>query len=160
LSPLAGPTRVLFVCTGNAARSQMAEAVLRHLGGATFAPFSAGTNPRRVSPHTLRVLEEAGIDATGAHSKSVDQFMNGTFDYVVTVCDDAREACPVIRGARTTLHWSIPDPAEAEAAGNDPLAVFRGTLADIQGRVAEFIPLAVRDRDARVVGGRNSPGAR
>jgi thioredoxin type arsenate reductase len=155
---LAGPTRVLFVCTGNSARSQMAEAVLRQLGGATFEPYSAGTNPKGVNPLTIRVLNEAGIDAAEARSKNVAEFLDQVFDYVVTVCDDAREACPVFRGARTTLHWSIPDPAAAEAAGEDPLAVFRETLADIRGRVAEFIPLAVRNRDARVVGGSNGGG--
>jgi arsenate reductase len=155
---LARPTRVLFVCTGNAARSQIAEAILRQWGGPTFAPFSGGTNPRRISPHTLRVLEEAGIEATDLRSKSIAEFVNASFDYVVTVCDDAREACPVIPGARTTMHWSIPDPAEREAAGEEPMAVFRETLADIQARVAEFIPLAVRNRDARVVGGPNRGG--
>jgi protein-tyrosine-phosphatase len=136
----------------------MAEAVLRELGGATFEAFSGGTNPNRVSPHTLRVLSEAGIDAAGARSKNVAEFVNASFDYVVTVCDDAREACPVIPGARATMHWSIPDPAEREAAGEEPMAVFRETLADIQARVAEFIPLAVRNRDARVVGGPNRGG--
>jgi arsenate reductase len=158
MTALAGPTRVLFVCTGNAARSQMAEALLREMGGPTFEAFSAGTDPNRVSPNTLRVLAEAGIDASGARSKSVAGFVDSSFDYVVTVCDDAREACPLIPGARTTLHWSIPDPVEREAAGEDSLAVFRETLADIQGRVAEFIPLAVRNRDARVVGGPNPGG--
>ena len=152
-APGATPVRVLFVCTGNAARSQMAEAVLRHDGGEAFESVSAGTHPRRVSPTTLRVLAEAGIDASGAHSKSVAEFVDGAFDYVVTVCDEAREACPVIRGARSTLHWSIPDPAAAEAAGEDSLAVFEATLRDIRSRVRDFIPLAVRNRDARVVGG-------
>jgi arsenate reductase len=136
----------------------MAEAVLRQLGGATFEPFSAGTNPQGVSPLTISVLNEAGIDAAGAGSKNVADFLDGTFDYVVTVCDDAREACPVIRGAQTTLHWSIPDPAAAEGPEEERLAVFRETLADIQGRVAQFIPLAVRNRDARVVGGSKRGG--
>jgi protein-tyrosine-phosphatase len=130
----------------------MAEAVLRQSGGPAFEPLSAGTNPSRVSPNTIRVLEEAGIDASGARSKSVREFVDGSFDYVVTVCDEAREACPVIPGARRTLHWSIPDPSVAEASGEDALTVFRRTLADVRGRVAELIPLAVADRDARVVG--------
>jgi protein-tyrosine-phosphatase len=155
----APPIRVLFVCTGNAARSQMAEALLRQLGGGAFEVFSAGTNPRRISPNTVRVLDEAGIDATGARSKSVREFIGGSFDYVVTVCDDARESCPRIPGARTTLHWSIPDPSLAEAAGQDALGVFRRTLADIRARVKELIPLAVADRDARVVGQPNRPEA-
>jgi arsenate reductase (thioredoxin) len=136
----------------------MAEAVLRHAGGATFEALSAGTRPQGVNPLTTRVLSEVGIDTAEARSKNVAEFVDADFDYVVTVCDDAREACPVIRGARATLHWSIPDPAEAQARGEDSLSVFRATLADVQGRVAEFIPLAVRNRDARVVGGPNPGG--
>jgi arsenate reductase len=138
----------------------MAEALLREYGGATFEPYSAGTNPTAVNPLTVRVLADAGIDASRARSKSVDGFLGGRFDYVVTVCDDAAESCPVIPGARKTLHWSIPDPAAAGGTEDERLAVFRATLADIRGRVAEFIPLAVRNRDARVVGGPNSAGAR
>jgi arsenate reductase len=138
----------------------MAEALLRELGGATFESVSAGTSPQPVNPLTVRVLKEAGIDTAGARSKNVAEFVAGAFDYVVTVCDDAREACPVIRGARTTLHWSIPDPAAAEGDEDRRLGAFRDTLANIHGRVAEFIPLAVRDRDARVVGGPNPAGAR
>jgi arsenate reductase len=150
------PIRVLFVCTGNAARSQMAEAVLRQRGGARFQVWSAGTNPRRVSPYTVRVLEEVGIDARGARAKGVEEFLAESFDYVVTVCDDARESCPVFPGAQRSLHWSIPDPSLAEAAGEDALPVFRRTLADVQARVGKFIPLAVVDRDARVVGPRTN----
>ncbi len=88
------PIRVLFVCTGNSARSVMAEALLRQHGGDAFEVFSAGTEPKGINPLTLRVLAEAGIDASWARSKSVDEFLGQSFDYVVTVCDQARQSCP------------------------------------------------------------------
>ena len=92
------PIRVLFVCTGNSARSVMAEALLRQHGGDAFEVHSAGTDPMGVNPLTLRVLTEAGIDASWARSKSVDEFLSQPFDYVVTVCDQARQNCPVVPG--------------------------------------------------------------
>ena len=95
------PIRVLFVCTGNSARSQIAEAVLRRQGGADFEVFSAGTEPKGVNPYTVRVLADAGIDWSGARSKSVDGFLGQSFDYVVTVCDRARQSCPVFPGPTT-----------------------------------------------------------
>ena len=139
-----GPIRVLFVCTGNSARSVMAEALLRHYGGGEFEVHSAGTEPRGVDPLTLRVLEEAGIDAKGARSKSVNEYLGQTFDYVVTVCDEARQVCPVFPGVHESLHWGYEDPAEAEGSDEKRLAVFRKVFIQIAERVRQFATLTAR----------------
>ena len=138
------PIRVLFVCTGNSARSIMAEALLRHLGGGRFEVHSAGTEPRGVNPLTLRVLDEAGIDASGARSKSVDDYLGQTFDYVVTVCDEARQVCPVFPGVHESLHWGYEDPADAEGTEEERLAVFRKVFIQIGERVRQFATLTNR----------------
>src|SRR3982751_2422227 len=109
----AHPIRVIFVCTGNSARSQMAEALLRRDGGAAFEVVSAGVDPRPVNPLTIRALGKAGIDISGAKSKPVGMFLGQRFDYVITVCDRARATCPVFPGGSETLHWGVDDPAEA-----------------------------------------------
>lgn len=139
-----GPIRVLFVCTGNSARSIMAEAVLRHHGGDRFEVHSAGTEPRGVNPLTLRVLAEAGIDASGARSKSVKEYLDETFDYVVTVCDEARQVCPVFPGVHESLHWGYEDPAEAEGSEEARLAVFRKVFIQIGERVRQFATVTTR----------------
>jgi arsenate reductase (thioredoxin) len=138
------PIRVLFVCTGNSARSIMAEALLRHHGGRRFEVFSAGTEPRGVNPLTLRVLEDAGIDATGARSKSVTEYLGETFDYVVTVCDEARQVCPVFPGVHESLHWGYEDPADAEGTEEERLAVFRKVFIQIGERVRQFATVTTR----------------
>ena len=138
------PTRVLFVCTGNSARSLMAEALLRHHGGARFEVHSAGTEPRGVNPLTLRVLAEAGIDASWARSKSVDEFLGQSFDYVVTVCDQARQVCPVFPGVHEALHWGYDDPAEATGTEEERLAVFRRVFIQIGERVRQFATVTSR----------------
>jgi arsenate reductase (thioredoxin) len=138
------PTRVLFVCTGNSARSLMAEALLRHHGGARFEVGSAGTEPRGVNPLTLRVLAEAGIDASWARSKSVDEFLGQSFDYVVTVCDQARQVCPVFPGVHEALHWGYDDPAEATGTEEERLAVFRRVFIQIGERVRQFATVTSR----------------
>jgi arsenate reductase len=140
------PIRVLFVCTGNSARSQMAEALLRRLGGPTFEVFSAGTEPKGVNPLTVRVLSEAGIDISGARSKSTGAFLGQPFDYVVTVCDRAREACPYFPGAGRTLHWSFDDPAEATGTDEQRLAVFRRVMGEIRSAVETLIPEVLEER--------------
>jgi arsenate reductase len=145
-----GPIRVLFVCTGNSARSIMAEALLRHHGGGRFEVFSAGTEPRGVNPLTLRVLEDAGIDTTGARSKSVTEYLGETFDYVVTVCDQARQVCPVFPGVHESLHWGYDDPAEAQGTEEERLAVFRRVFIQIGERVRQFATVTTRAaREAR-----------
>ena len=141
------PIRVLFVCTGNSARSQMAEAILRRRGGERFDVASAGTDPRGVHPLTVRALAEAGIDVSGAHSRSIEEFLGQEFDYVVTVCDQAREACPVFPGAARSLHWGYDDPVLAQGTDEERLEAFRRTLAQIGERIGQFIPIALRERE-------------
>jgi replicative DNA helicase len=110
------PIRVLFVCTGNSCRSIMAEALLREHGGTDFDVHSAGTDPKGLNPRTMRLLANAGIDASWARSKSVDEYLGQPFDYVITVCDQARQVCPVFPGSHESLHWGYEDPAEIQEA--------------------------------------------
>jgi arsenate reductase (thioredoxin) len=140
------PIRVLFVCTGNSARSIMAEALLRQHGGDAFEVHSAGTEPRGINPLTLRVLADAGIDASWARSKSVDEYLGQTFDYVVTVCDQARQSCPVFPGVHESLHWGYEDPAEAEGTDDERLAVFRKVFIQIGERVRQFATVTRRQQ--------------
>ena len=142
------PIRVLFVCTGNSARSIFAEALLRHHGGADFEVHSAGTDPRGVNPLTLRVLGEAGIDPGAVSSKSVNEFLGQPFDYVITVCDQARQACPVFPGSHQSLHWGYEDPAEATGTEDERMAVFRDVFRQISQRVAQFTVIARRAESA------------
>jgi arsenate reductase (thioredoxin) len=138
------PIRVLFVCTGNSARSVMAEALLRHHGGDRFEVFSAGTEPKGINPLTLRILAEAGIDASFARSKSVTEFLGQSFDYVVTVCDQARQSCPVFPGVHESLHWGYEDPAAAEGTDDERMGVFRKVFIQMAERVKQFAVLTVR----------------
>ena len=146
------PIRVLFVCTGNSARSLMGEALLRHSGGPAFEVHSAGTEPKGINPLTERVLDEAGIDHSWARSKSVNEYLGQSFDYVITVCDQARQACPVFPGVHETLHWGYEDPAAVEGTEAERLAAFRSTLTMMSGRIQSFITLALRDRVAASAG--------
>jgi len=139
------PIRVLFVCTGNSARSVMAEALLRQHGGSAFEVHSAGTEPKGINPLTLRILAEVEIDASWARSKSVAEFAGQSFDYVITVCDQARQSCPVFPGAHESLHWGYEDPAAAQGTDEDRLVVFRRVLTQIGERINLFIPLAGRE---------------
>ena len=141
--------RVLFLCTGNSCRSQMAEGFLRELGGAAFDVASAGVDPTRINPLAVRVMAEAAIDISEQYSKSVDEMTGQDFDYVITVCDRAREACPVFPRAARSLHWSFDDPAEAPGAEEDRLIVFRRVRDEISGRVREFVSNIDRERDVR-----------
>lgn len=139
------PIRVLVVCTGNSARSLMAEALFRTHGGGDFEVASAGTDPKGVNPLTERVLDEAGIDHAWARSKSVEEFLGQRFDYVITVCDQARESCPVFPGAAETLHWGYDDPAAVEGTEEERSAAFRSTLTMMATRIRAFITLARRE---------------
>ena len=141
------PIRVLFVCTGNSARSIMAEALLRRHGGNDFEVFSAGTDPRGVNPLTVRVLTEAGMDSGSLSSKSVSQFLGQQFDYVVTVCDQARQACPVFPGSHNSLHWGYEDPAEAVGSDEERMGVFRDVFRQLGQRIAQFVEIARREHD-------------
>jgi len=141
------PIRVLFVCTGNSARSQMAEALLEELGGVDFEVESAGSEPRGVNPHTIRVLAEHGIDWSAATSKSVQLFTDQEWDYVITVCDRARQVCPVFPGDHETLHWSLDDPAEVDGSDEQILTAFRGAATELTRRLRPFVDLAIRTGD-------------
>ena len=143
---MSAPIRVLFVCTGNSARSQLAEALLGDFGGADFAAFSAGTNPGVVNPFAVQALAEIGIDWSGARSKSVTEFLVRPFDYVVTVCDRARQTCPVFPGNHNTLHWGLDDPAEVEGTDAEKLEAFRRTRTEVATRLRPFVELARRAR--------------
>ena len=131
-------TRVLFLCTGNSARSQMAEHLLRHLYGDRFEVYSAGTSPAGINPLTIRVLDELGIDAHSATSKKLDVFLGQAFDYVITVCDNAKEHCPVFPGGGKRLHWSFDDPAAAEGDEQARLVCFRRIRDEIKSRLEQW----------------------
>ena len=131
--------QVLFLCTGNSARSQMAEGFLRTFGGGEFEASSAGTHPRRVQPEAVSVMKEAGVDISRQMSKSLNGFIGREFDYVITVCDDAAEECPSLPGESRRLHWSIPDPAGAEETADGKMEVFRNARDMISERVKEFV---------------------
>jgi arsenate reductase (thioredoxin) len=133
--------RVLFLCTHNSARSQMAEGLLRHLAGDRFEVYSAGTEATSVRPEAIKVMAEIGVDISGQESKTLDRYLDEPFDCVVTVCDDAREACPVFPGAKTRLHWSFRDPSRATGSDEERLGVFRAVRDEILGRVErELVP--------------------
>ncbi len=138
--PASQPTRILVLCTGNSCRSIIAEALFRELGGSRVAVESAGSQPAGfVNPRTIQVLDEAGIEHGWARSKSMTQFLDQEFDHVITVCDDAAEACPTFPGPAVRAHWSIPDPARATGTDEEVLAVYRATLADLRGRISGFL---------------------
>lgn len=144
------PIRVLFVCTGNSARSIMAEALLRRHGGERFEVFSAGTEPKGINPFTLRVLADAGMDASWARSKAVDEFIGQPFDYVITVCDQARQSCPVFPGGHAPLHWGYDDPAAATGTEEERLDAFRRVFTALGERVQLFATVASRaDRETQ-----------
>jgi arsenate reductase len=129
--------RVLFVCTHNSARSQMAEALLRHRSDGRYEAASAGTEPSRVHPLAIRAMTELGIDIAQQRATLVDDLLGQRFDCVVTVCDQAREACPAFPGAGRTLHWSLPDPSRAAGSEDEQLAVFRAVRDEIARRLDE-----------------------
>lgn len=129
--------RILFLCTGNSARSQMAEGLLRHFAGDRFEVFSAGTRPASLNPNAVTAMAELGIDIAGSRSKSVDEFAGQRFDYVFTVCDNAKESCPVFLGGGKRLHQSFEDPAATPA--EQQLGVFRKVRDQIADRLRSFI---------------------
>ena len=138
------PIAVLFVCNGNSARSQIAEALLGRLGGEDFAPTSAGTRPTGVHPLTVRVLAEIGIDWHDARATSVNDLRGERFDYVITLSDAAREACPTLPGPHGALHWHLDDPAAAVGSEEVRLEAFRATRMELSLRLRPFIEIARR----------------
>lgn len=131
--------KVLFVCTGNSARSQMAEGLLRHLAGERFEAASAGTHPSVVRPEAITVMRELGVDISGHRSKSLDEFLGQPFDFVITVCDHARQACPVFPGPARRIHWDLEDPAAAPGPDEERLAVFRRVRDELAERIRAFL---------------------
>lgn len=159
MSPSAGPIRVLFVCTGNSCRSIFAEALLRQDGGVDFDVHSAGTDPKGLNAYALRTLDEAGIAHDWARSKSVTEYLGQTFDDVITVCDQARQICPVFPGIHKSLHWGFEDPADATGTDDEKMAVYRNVFTLMRAQIRSFIPVALRNREAADVGnGRRATG--
>ena len=130
--------RVLILCTGNSARSQMAEGLLRSLGGGRFEVFSAGTHPSRVRPEAIEAMREVGIDISGQRSKPVGEFAGREFDYVITVCDRAREECPVFPGKTERIHWGFDDPAAVGGTWDERLSAFRRVRDEIGARLRDW----------------------
>ena len=131
--------KVLFLCTGNACRSQMAEGLLRHLAGDEFEVFSAGTHPSHVHPLSMRVMEEWGIDISHHTSDHVDQYLDKEMDIVITVCDSAKESCPTFPGDVEQIHWSIPDPFMGWSDDRRFLPVYRNARDLLRNRLREFL---------------------
>jgi protein-tyrosine-phosphatase len=136
--PDPGAVRVLFVCSGNSSRSQMAEGWIRHLGGSGVVAASAGTAPTSLHPLAVAAMAEHGVDISGHRVKGVDMFSTQAFDRVITLCDRAREACPEPPAAGVVAHWSVPNPAEAHPADLD---AFRATAKELRTRVRYLVPL-------------------
>jgi len=133
---MAGKKRVLFLCTGNSARSQMAEGLLRQMAGNRFDVFSAGTQPKGMHPRSVEVMNEVGIDISKQTSKDVSTYLRDKFDYVITVCDRAKQQCPVFPGAEP-IHWGFDDPAEAPP--DTQLETFRRVRDEIRHRLGLFL---------------------
>jgi arsenate reductase len=132
--------RVLFLCTHNSARSQMAEGLLRRLAADRFEVASAGTEARGVNPLAVRAMADIGVDLRGHTSKTLDRFLRERWDYVITVCDNANESCPVFPGHVTRLHWSFDDPSSSAAGGDEQrLAVFRRVRDEIRARIEAWL---------------------
>ena len=136
--------RVLFVCTHNSARSQMAEGMLRAWNGDDFEVFSAGTEVSTVRPEAIQVMDEIGIDISGHRSKSVQDYLGQQFDWVITVCDQARQNCPVFPGVDQTAHWSVEDPSAALGDAQQQREAFRRVRDDLRNRIHVFALAAAR----------------
>jgi arsenate reductase len=143
-TPVPDPIRVLFICTHNSARSQIAEALLGHYGGSDFLVRSAGTEATRVNPFAVRVLAEVGIDWSAARSKVLTEYIEEPWDYVITVCDRARQSCPVFPGQMNSLHWGLDDPSEVEGTDQEKREAFRRTRMEVATRLRPFIEIALR----------------
>jgi ArsR family transcriptional regulator, arsenate/arsenite/antimonite-responsive transcriptional repressor / arsenate reductase (thioredoxin) len=134
-APSSARARVLFLCTGNSARSQMAEALAEHLSGGAVRAVSAGSHPKPLHPNAVRVMRERGIDLTGRRSKSLTEFTGRRFDHVITLCDRVREVCPEFPGAPETMHWSVRDPAREPGTDDETLPAFERTAAELATRI-------------------------
>ncbi len=130
--------RVLILCTGNSARSQMAEGLLRQMGGARYEVFSAGTKAVGVNPLAIEAMREVGIDISSQRSKSVAEFAGQEFATVITVCDNAGEECPIFPGAQRRVHWSLPDPATVSGTQQEKLGAFRKVRDELERLIRSF----------------------
>jgi protein-tyrosine-phosphatase len=135
---------VLFLCTHNSARSQMAEAILRHEGQGGVEVASAGSDPRDVNPRALQALTDLGVDGTGLRSKHLSVLADRRFDYVITLCDIVREVCPTFRGDPEHLHWSLPDPVAVTVSPAAAEAGFRHAAEDLATRIRYLLPVLTR----------------
>jgi arsenate reductase len=131
--------RVLFLCTHNSARSQMAEGWLRHLAGDRYEVHSTGVELTDVQPLAIRAMAEVCIDISGHQSKTLDRYFNQAWDYVITACDNANASCPAFSGGRRRLHWSLPDPSKATGSEGEKLAVYRQVRDAVGGRIEAFV---------------------
>ena len=131
--------KVLFLCTGNSCRSQMAEGILRHLDGARFEVYSAGVEPDPLNQNAVEVMKEINIDISKQRSKNIAIFSGKSFDYIITLCDHANEVCPIFPGNVQRIHWSIEDPAKFRGSIRNTLMVYRKTRDKIKRRLLEFV---------------------
>ncbi len=131
--------KLLFLCTGNSCRSQMAEGLLRHWAGDRFEVLSAGTDPQAVHPLAVEIMGEIGVDISGHSSKSVKKFLDREFDYIITVCDRANETCPLFPGRAKRIHWNLKDPAQAEGNETEKLKAFRQVREELISRIEAFL---------------------
>ena len=131
--------KVLFLCTGNSARSQMAEGLLRHMAGESFDSFSAGTHPVGLKPGAVAAMKDIGVDIASHRSKHVSEFVKDTFDYVITVCDRAKETCPLFPGGSQLLHWSFDDPAAVQGTDVERRQAFSRVRDEISGHIQKFL---------------------
>ena len=140
------PIRVLFLCTHNSARSQMAEGLLRHIGGERFEVHSAGTEATEVRPLAILAMSEIGIDISGQRSKTLNDYLGRQLDYVITVCDSANESCPIFPGYPHRIHWSFPDPSAATGSEDERLAVYRRVRDEILSRLRLWMQFPLKAR--------------
>lgn len=131
--------KVLFLCTGNSCRSQMAEGFLRNMAGDKFEVFSAGVKPTQVNPLAIQVMAEVDVDISKHRSKSATEFIGQQFDYVITVCDNANQTCPIFPGKYEKVHWDLKDPAEAQGSEVERMVIFREMRNEIRQKIEEWI---------------------
>ena len=151
------PIRVLDHCTHNSSRSQMAEGFLRRFGGESFEVFSAGTDPRPIHPLTVEVMARAGVDLTTHRPTNVIDLKDESFDFIITVCDNAREKCPVFPGTHRLLHWRFADPAEATGTPAEIKKAFMRVRDEVAGRVRLFAYAQTRRKPQRATSGATLP---
>ena len=131
--------KVIFICTGNACRSQMAEGLLREMGGSSFEVFSAGSHPSRLHPASVIVMNEIGIDISHHHSEPIDKYIDTGIDIAITVCDNAKNHCPTFPGNPEQIHWSIKDPYHGWASNEEDLPPYRETRDELIKRISTFL---------------------